>query len=536
MANGDPASRPIGTPADSRQRIGFWISLIGFAGFLAGYLVAAWPNTADDAYITLRYARHLADGLGIAWNPAGDPGVLPVEGYSNFLFVLLGAGLMKVGVADPMAWLKALGGAAAFGTLAVSGLIARRRHGLIAALVVIVAVVTHPGMAYWAVSGMETTVCQFLVVVAVWATLAAAQESRPDRAALRLRLGAGLALFGASLARPESPIVLVALVAFVLVATRHRGAPRRVRGTLQVVVPFLALYLPYTAWRVWYFGRWLPNSAACKAGYATDPVYLAREFLGHAWPFLALAIVGVLLEERHERRRDYVLLLGIPVLYLATFYGVDPVMSHLDRHFMVAWPLVALAGVFGLLAMAEKFGSKLEASRRSTATVLLALTAISLGVVTSRWTVAQIEQAVDLAHPLEDVRRELGTYLRDSLRPGESYAIGDTGLVPFLAGGTVLDVYCLNCREATAPPIDRSPERLAHWIVSRRPRYIIVQAISGAAERGAWPTDRALREHPALASEYTRRREVGDADDPLRYLVFERRTLSSSEESSGESL
>src|SRR5436190_1119762 len=38
----------------------------------------------DDAMISMRYARMLAEGHGLVWN-AGGP---PVEGYTNFLWTL----------------------------------------------------------------------------------------------------------------------------------------------------------------------------------------------------------------------------------------------------------------------------------------------------------------------------------------------------------------------------------------------------------------------------------------------------------------
>ena len=42
--------------------------------------------TLDDAYITFRYARHLAEGYGVgAWNHAGEH----VEGYSSPLWMVL---------------------------------------------------------------------------------------------------------------------------------------------------------------------------------------------------------------------------------------------------------------------------------------------------------------------------------------------------------------------------------------------------------------------------------------------------------------
>ena len=40
--------------------------------------------TMDDAYISFRYARNLAEGLGFVYN-AGER----IEGYTNFLWVFL---------------------------------------------------------------------------------------------------------------------------------------------------------------------------------------------------------------------------------------------------------------------------------------------------------------------------------------------------------------------------------------------------------------------------------------------------------------
>ena len=48
----------------------------------------------DDALITLRHGRMLAEGHGLRFNPDGPP----VEGYSNFSHVLLGALAARIGV------------------------------------------------------------------------------------------------------------------------------------------------------------------------------------------------------------------------------------------------------------------------------------------------------------------------------------------------------------------------------------------------------------------------------------------------------
>ena len=54
---------------------------------LVPYAWLAWRFRwlCDDAYISFRYARHLAEGAGLRFNPGESP---PVEGYSNFLWTL----------------------------------------------------------------------------------------------------------------------------------------------------------------------------------------------------------------------------------------------------------------------------------------------------------------------------------------------------------------------------------------------------------------------------------------------------------------
>ena len=78
-------------------------------GFLFFYLfvlqlIAIWPFTIDDMYISLLYAAHWTNGDGLLWN-IGDP---PVEGYSNFLFVMIAALALHVGF-NPIVVLKIMG-------------------------------------------------------------------------------------------------------------------------------------------------------------------------------------------------------------------------------------------------------------------------------------------------------------------------------------------------------------------------------------------------------------------------------------------
>jgi hypothetical protein len=80
--------------------VGTWIRGIG-------QLYTRHPH--EDAYILFRYAEHLAAGLGIVYNPGGPP----TEGATDFLWLVLLAGLVRAGadVAVAAVWLNALGAA-----------------------------------------------------------------------------------------------------------------------------------------------------------------------------------------------------------------------------------------------------------------------------------------------------------------------------------------------------------------------------------------------------------------------------------------
>ena len=76
--------------------------------------------TVDDAYISYRYARNFARGLGLVYN-SGER----IEGYTNFLWTVLLGGGIRVGL-DPVALAKILGGMAACGALAMVYLLSKR--------------------------------------------------------------------------------------------------------------------------------------------------------------------------------------------------------------------------------------------------------------------------------------------------------------------------------------------------------------------------------------------------------------------------
>ena len=119
----------------------------------------------DDAFISFRYARNLSDGFGLVFNPGHER----VEGYTNFLWVLILAGLNSLGLAPQYASL-AVGFAA---TVTIWGLVVwftvrtHRKGGsrwLLAVPAMYLAATR--SVAVWSTGGLETRLFEVLVVAA----------------------------------------------------------------------------------------------------------------------------------------------------------------------------------------------------------------------------------------------------------------------------------------------------------------------------------------------------------------------------------
>ncbi|MHC4236384.1 MAG: hypothetical protein ACYSUQ_14800, partial [Planctomycetota bacterium] len=153
-------------PADDSRlsrRFGVVEGAVGLTLALLLLHAAAYTFLTDDAFISFRYARNLSEGLGLVFNP----GFERVEGYSNFLWVVLLAGVNALGLAPESAAHALTGGA----TVALWCLVvwfvyrtppaAGRRWLLLAAPLFLAAT---RSVAVWSTSGLETRLFEVLVV------------------------------------------------------------------------------------------------------------------------------------------------------------------------------------------------------------------------------------------------------------------------------------------------------------------------------------------------------------------------------------
>lgn len=267
----------------------------------------------DDAFISFRYAEHLADGLGLVWNPGER-----VEGYTNFLWVVLMSFAIQAG-RSPEFWSNAIGIACGGALLALvaqrafdgeresaasgsddadSGADFSSRRSLspvfIALLFLAPTIAASRSFAAWSTGGLATMPFALLIYLATERYLI---ERRADRVTLT-QLTSSLLLAAAALTRPDG-ILFAGLLALVFLADVMRGR-RSLRAFLLWCAPLVVIVGAHFLWRFSYYGYLLPNTFYAKVNgfYAAQSVQYFRLFhadylVGWFLPFLLIPALAM---------------------------------------------------------------------------------------------------------------------------------------------------------------------------------------------------------------------------------------------------
>lgn len=305
------------------RRIIFILSIL----FFIGGVWYCWSYSIDDAYITYRYAEHLADGHGLVFNAAEQP----VEGYSNFLWLLLLSLLYKLGLSTYMT-AKFLGVV----SFALAGLVwfrlREKQDDLtwVAAPLFLICPIT----AFWAVSGLELGLHALLISMAVVALL---RQSRWLAGLLVLII----------LSRPEGvAIALVMVVAGGIITSRQGALDKKqlLTGLAVIITTTFALVL----FRLSVFGYPLPNTYYAKQDLTflsglKELILMLKIFS----PFLLAFIVSLFLSVKRKITDN--LLLVSSLLFIAQAListTVVPVMNFNFRYVIPFLPLLFIGALF----------------------------------------------------------------------------------------------------------------------------------------------------------------------------------------------
>ncbi|MGE0487286.1 MAG: hypothetical protein AB7Q81_24240 [Gammaproteobacteria bacterium] len=250
--------------------------------------VRAWQRAwlADDAFISLRYARNLVDGHGLVYN-AGEY----VEGYTNLLWTLILAAGMASGLSGELV-AKVMGIVAWLALIAVlawrAGMHARRTDTTVLPLAAGIITVM-PASQLWASGGLETSLFAFLVT----AGLIHLATDEPSQRRLML---AGVLLALATLTRPDGALFAAVGVG----ATAYGDADswrERGRRVAALVTPLVLVGGVLLAFKLTYYGAWLPTAFYAKSAadpYYSQGLYYIGLFLADNWILPAATLLLLL--------------------------------------------------------------------------------------------------------------------------------------------------------------------------------------------------------------------------------------------------
>jgi len=217
---------------------------------------------ADDAFISFRYAANLAAGHGAVWNPGEY-----VEGYTNFLWVLILAAGIWLGMA-PEVLSPTLGIVCGAGVLILLGRFSAQRLGSLHPLVwlPLFTLALSRSFTAWSSGGLATQLFTLLILAAqIRFIRERSQQTEP--------IWISSLLFAlATLTRPVGG--LFTLVAGLFFLSRVIRAKASLRELCIWVLPWALLVGSHFVFRHSYYGEWLPNTFYAKVnGFWPDQAW-----------------------------------------------------------------------------------------------------------------------------------------------------------------------------------------------------------------------------------------------------------------------
>lgn len=324
----------------------------------------------DDAMISMRYARNLAGGAGLVWNPGGER----VQGYTNPGWTFMMAGIHALGTPARLASLVVMIVAAAI-LVALTAATYRLARRLVADESIALGAAALTGFAYavvyWSLRGMEVGLLALLLVLATSSSIDFARSERP-----RDLVMTAVALLMALWTRPDALVPSLIIGLYLIVAAPRRW---RVLALVGVLVAVTGVAGPL-AFGKWYYGSALPNTYYLKLGGISLRARIVRGLPALVVLLLRglaalLVPAGVLFTGAARplrRSARELLLLGAIVAAqcgYSVYVGGDAWewMGYANRYIATVMPLAAVLAACGLGVLTE------PAARRRMTPVFVAL-------------------------------------------------------------------------------------------------------------------------------------------------------------------
>ncbi|MCL7452063.1 MAG: hypothetical protein M8467_03335 [Anaerolineae bacterium] len=420
-----------------------------------------WVN--DDAFISFRYAKNLASGYGLTYNPSATA---PVEGYSNYLWVLVAALFERLGM-DVVLWIPLVSFVTGGGLLLLVWHVCRAwlRFDPWSTLAATLFLAAFPPYAVWATSGLETMPFAFCLFLTFFVLVLSTSP--------RSGLWAGLAGLLVVLIRAEG-VGWCLVVALCAVFSQARRKPHFWKH----LAVFLAIVLVGAAvqeiWRYSYYGDLIPTTFHVKGSLSGWTLqrglsYVIVFYLTFVSSFLSLPGTLYLLRQRQRVfGGPIVIAYWAPNLY-AVLVGGD--FMAMGRFLVPALPFLAL--MIGFLT--NEIRSRPMSYRNRVLVGAVVCATIITGIL-SIWNLHIVPESVRSVFHFRrnaavyrsetdqwlamrrNSRRwaDVGTALAEYAAPGDSLVEGAIGNIGYYSNLTIYDTNGLVSREVAELTVEDS--------------------------------------------------------------------------------
>lgn len=459
----------------------------------------------DDAGVSFAYARNLALGYGLV----SQPGVTPVEGFSNPTWVLLLTPFFWWRAFDPVLTPKVL----SVGLILASFVLIRMALGLVSprakllSLIVLSLLAVNSSFAIWTASGLENPLYVFLTVAGLYLMTWAWANSMIPAAVTLIGLVAALI----ALTRPEGVLyaLILPLYTFADVFIWKRLSARRALTLLvRYAAVFVLVFGGYVLFRLVYFGALVPNTFFAKVGGLSYSLLIPQRYMlgnahsvfnsiapGFAIPFLIalVALAGFLFWTRRFDSRQLIAFL----FFLTSLLGFALLPPDWMGEFRFATPWFVFA-YLGTLVTLDVAISLIKTSPLRTTILISALAFVltlpSLFSFADRTLTFKSKPTVPFKRVVETMAEPFNEYARRLNLADASLLVPDAGGTLFYSNLRIYDLGGLTDK-ILARTLARDRQALHDYILQEtKPTFIHVH--------GTWARDAYLDGDPRFRRDY----------------------------------
>lgn len=472
-------------------------SLLAIAIFIP-LALAYWPFKVDDAYISFVYAKNLVENHGLTYN-----GIV-VEGYSNFLWTILMAPFIRLGI-DPLVAARIVSLLSACIILFITEKLLRRLNPDISnaeCLLVLSTIALSTPFTAWTLGGLETIfMCLWVILFVYW-------EIGADQKSLCLAVLASLAC---ALTRPEGAMLFPILLL-------HRMIYRKqsLRQLLTQSAIFILPFSAYLLWRYTTYGYWVPNTAFLKLEPGAQIIFDAAKWILIYWqlrPLFAI-LVGLGLAEITRKKlfthSEWVLVGAVIVAFVCFILYAGPDWMPFHRFLVPVIPLFSLLVGRAFALFQQKFLKRMVLIIAVTTTILEIAFAILIYI-------PYTPQFGDYTDGL--IR--CGEWIRQNTLPQDTIAVVDAGALAYYSERRTIDIIGLNDVHIAHSPLKSDID----YVLKQNPKIIQLHVDfteSGMIITSRQDHNRAMVNQADFLNLYAP--YSGEIEDPFFPILFIRKT------------